>query len=63
MDGFRQTELERQFSACLCRSQIGFDVFEPEKAIEYFERLYAEDVDYRNVIERLSVLRESLQTA
>lgn len=36
---------------------------EIEKAIEYFERLYAEDVDYRNVIERLGVLRESLQTA
>ena len=35
---------------------------ELEKAVEYFERLYVEDVDYRNVCGRLDVLRESLQT-
>ncbi len=35
---------------------------ELEKAVEYFERLYVEDVDYRNV-SRLDLLRESLQPA
>ncbi len=29
-----------------------------EKSIEYFEKLYGEDVDYRNVVERLETLRK-----
>ncbi len=32
---------------------------EREKSIEYFEKLYGEDVDYRNVAERLETLRQS----
>ncbi|MDQ3321409.1 MAG: tetratricopeptide repeat protein [Acidobacteriota bacterium] len=32
-----------------------------EKSVEYFEKLYAEDVDYRNVSQRLDALRESNQ--
>ncbi|HXG84413.1 MAG TPA: tetratricopeptide repeat protein [Pyrinomonadaceae bacterium] len=34
-----------------------------EKSVEYFEKLYAEDVDYRNVSQRLDALRESNQVA
>jgi len=34
-----------------------------EKSVEYFEKLYAEDVDYRNVSQRLDALRESAQVA
>lgn len=34
-----------------------------EKSVEYFEKLYAEDVDYRNVSQRLDDLRESAQVA
>lgn len=36
---------------------------EREKAIECFERLYAEDVDYRNINERLAALKEVEQPA
>jgi len=32
---------------------------EAKKSIEYFEKLYGEDVDYRNVVERLEALRQS----
>ncbi len=34
---------------------------ELEKALEYFERLYAEDVDFRGVSQRLDRLRENLR--
>ncbi len=30
---------------------------EPEKAIEYFEKIYAENIDYRDVGKRLKQLR------
>lgn len=36
--------------------EAGGDV---QKSVEYFERLYAVDVDYRNVSQRLEALRES----
>ncbi len=36
--------------------EIGGDL---QKSVEYFEKLYAVDVDYRNVSQRLEILRES----
>jgi len=36
---------------------------DPEKSIEYFERLYAENVDYRDVSRRLDSLRAAQTTA